>query len=446
MEYIPNTKEQREEMLKVIGVNCVEDLLKDIPNVLELKTELNLPRPLTELELKREISKLSRMNKHSGDMVHFLGGGAYDHYIPSAVSHLIFRSEFYTAYTPYQAEMSQGVLQSIYEFQTFISELTGMEVANASMYDGASALAEAAWMATRVTKRKQIVYASTIHPNYRDVLSTYFRGFPSSLISVPQVNGLMDIEASHSMITEKTAAVLVQTPNFFGCLEDISILAEKAHKVGALLVVMVDPLSLGILKSPGELGADIVVGEGQSLGNVLSFGGPYLGFFATRKQYVRQMPGRIVGQTKDSKGKRGFCLTLQTREQHIKRERSTSNICTNEALNALATTIHLALLGKEGVREVAYQSFQKAHYAQKKIGEIKGISIPYPIPFFKEFVVHLRSPVKGVLEKMEKKGFLIGPKMRPYGKNFDGQLLICVTEKRSRDEIDGMVACLKESL
>ena len=433
-------------MLKIIGVDHWEDLLKDIPEGVRLKKDLNLPKPLTELELQREIPTISQMNKHAGEMIHFMGAGAYDHYIPAAVSHLIFRSEFYTAYTPYQAEMSQGVLQSIYEYQTFISELTGMEVANASLYDGASALAEAAWMATRVTKRTGIVYASTIHPNYREVLRTYFRGLKASLKTLPQDQGVIDPEAIDRTINEKTAAVLVQTPNFYGCVEDISLLSQKAHAVGALLVVMVDPISLGILKSPGDYNADIVVGEGQSLGNVMNFGGPYLGFFATRRQYIRQMPGRIVGATVDSKGRRGFCLTLQTREQHIRRERSTSNICTNEALNALAATIYLALMGKAGLREVAYQSLQKAHYAQKRLCDIKGVSLAYPNSFFKEFVLKIPTTYKKLSRKMEKAGVLVGPDLGNLGKKFKQHLLVCVTEKRTKEEIDWMAECLANAL
>src|SRR3989304_9665896 len=348
MEYIPNTSEDQKEMLKVIGVSSIEDLLCDIPYEVRLKKDINLPEPLSELELLKEMKSLSSMNANTEDFISFLGAGAYDHFIPSVVSHVLSRSEFYTAYTPYQAEMSQGSLQSIYEYQTLICELTGMEVANASMYDGASAMAEAALMATRITKREEIVVASTVNPRDRDVLDTYLFGLKYPVHTVGSGHGVTDLHRLSKALSDKTAGVIIQYPNFFGCIEDVRGIIEAAHKIGAVAVVVADPIALGLLKSPGDLGADLVVGEGQALGIPLNFGGPYLGFFATKMEHVRKMPGRVVGAPGDTEGQRGYCLTFQTREQHIKRERATSNICTNEALVALAATVYMAAMGRQG--------------------------------------------------------------------------------------------------
>ena len=446
MEYIPNTAEDQKEMLKTIGVSSIEDLFCNIPADVKLKRGLNLPGPMSELELLKEVRALSSMNANTVDYVCFLGAGAYDHFIPSVVPHILSRSEFYTAYTPYQAEMSQGLLQTIYEYQTMICELTGMEVANASMYDGASAVAEAALMAARVTKREEIVVSSTVNPGYRNVLNTYLMGLKFPVTTVGWTNGISDLQRLSQSISDKTAAVIIQYPNFFGCIEDIRFIIDMVHRHGTIAVVVADPIALGLLKSPGELGADIVVGEGQSLGIPLNFGGPYLGFFATKMEHVRKMPGRVVGATTDTEGKVGYCLTFQTREQHIKRERATSNICTNEALVALAATVYMEAMGREGLKDVATLCLKKASYAKKKIGEIKGYSIPFSAPAFKEFVV--KGPVTPhmIQERLNSEKILSGLDLGTYYPELDGHILFCVTEKRTREEIDRLVSILtKES-
>jgi glycine dehydrogenase subunit 1 len=430
-------------MLKTIGVGKLEDLLKDIPSEIRLTRDLPLPPALSEPELKAE---MLRMSERNADLLHrpsFLGAGAYDHFIPSAVGHLVFRSEFYTSYTPYQAEMSQGLLQTIYEFQTMIAELTGMEVANASLYDGASALAEAARMALHVTKRKKILISSAVHPHYRDVVKTYLQGSKVKLIEIPARNGVTDSDSVAKSLNDDVAAVLVSSPNFFGCLESLEELAGLLHARGAFLVVSTDPIGLGLLRPPGEMGADIVVGEGQSLGNAMNFGGPYLGLFATRKEYVRQMPGRVVGATVDAQGRRGYCLTLQTREQHIKRERATSNICTNEALSALAATVYLSLMGRQGLREVGRLCLQKAHYLKHRICEVPGFSPAFEQPFFREFTV--RTPVSPARlnKKLFKAGIIGGLDLGAYGRNLKNHWLLCVTEKRTKEEMDRLVEVLK---
>ncbi len=449
MSYVPNTEKDKKEMLRAIGVDDIEKLLTDIPDEVRLKKELNLPHPLSEIELKKEMLSLSEKN---ADLLHytsFLGAGAYDHYIPSVVEHMVSRSEFYTAYTPYQAEASQGMLQSIYEFQSMICEITGMEAANASMYDGASAAAEAAMMAIRITKRKEILVSRALHPSYRTVLKTYLQGIGITIKEIPFLpvgqtgkGSITDIDALS--ISDNTAAVIIQQPNFFGCIEELSAISAIAKKSGALFIVSVDPISMGLLKSPGELGADIVVGEGQSLGNSLSFGGPYLGLFAAKKEHIRQMPGRLVGATVDAQGRRGYCLTLQTREQHIKRERARSNICTNQALCALAATVYLSVIGKEGLRRAAELCLQKAHYAQREINKIRGFSSPFPAPFFKEFVIKTPLSAEKILKELRKEKIIGGLDLENYYPELKDHLLICVTEKRTREEIDKLINRMTE--
>jgi glycine cleavage system P protein (glycine dehydrogenase) subunit 1 len=443
VEYIPNTKEEQYQMLKAIGVETIEDLLGDIPSEIRLTRGLQLPPPLSEPELKSEMLRLSERNADLLHHVSFLGAGAYDHHIPSVVGHLAFRSEFYTSYTPYQAEMSQGLLQTIYEFQTMIGELTGMEVANASLYDGGSALAEAAMMALRVTKRTKILISSTIHPFYRAALRTYLSGTRPTIIELPSENGTTDLVAVGKQLEKDVACVLIQTPNFLGCLEPVEGLAQEVHRHGALLAVAADPISLGLLKSPGEAGADMVVGEGQGMGCGLNFGGPYLGFFSTRKEYVRQMPGRVVGATVDTKGRRGFCLTLQTREQHIKRERATSNICTNEALSALAATIYLSVMGRQGLREVGRLCLQKAHYLKHRLCEIKGFELAFARPFFREFVVKTPVPPARINKKLYKQKIIGGLDLGEFDHKLKNHWLVCVTEKRTKEEMDQLVAAVK---
>jgi glycine dehydrogenase subunit 1 len=341
--------------------------------------------------------------------------------------------------------MSQGILQSIYEYQTHICEITGMEVANASLYDGASALAEAALMGTRITKkRKTILVSRGVNPRYREVLRTYLRGYHDTMMEVPCVNGVTDLSRLEASLTEDTASVLIQSPNFFGCIEDVEGASHLAHRAGSIAVCMADPLSLGILNSPGEMGVDIAVGEGQALGNALSYGGPYLGFLAGKMAHVRQIPGRIVGATRDSQGRRGYCLTFQTREQHIKRDRATSNICTNQALNALVATIYLSLMGKEGLREVGVQCLSKAHYLREEIEKIPGFAPVFARSTFKEFVVRTPVAPSVILEKLLKQGILGGYDLRRDFAELDRHLLVCVTEKRTREEMDRFVSALKE--
>jgi glycine dehydrogenase subunit 1 len=450
--YIPHTPEERREMLSVIGVGREEELLADIPAALRERAMPSLPPACSELELEQLFGAWAAENRPAADGVSLLGAGAYDHAIPSVVGQMIGRSEFYTAYTPYQAEMSQGLLQAIYEYQTMICELTALDVANASMYDGASALAEAVLMAMRVTKRSTIALAGTIHPHYRRVVESYLQGVPCTLKTLPMApgEGVIDPEATAAQLDGSCAALVVQHPNFFGCLEEVDALSRSVHAAGGLLVVMVDPISLGLLAPPGRYGADIAVGEGQPLGIPMNFGGPYLGFFAARQAFMRQLPGRIVGATVDGAGRRGYCLTLQAREQHIRRERATSNICTNQALTALAATVYLAALGPEGLREVATQCWDKAHYLQQALTRLPGVAAPYRAPFFKEFVVRLPVASEAIAQGSADDGILLGLSLAslgaPYGAGMEKALLCCVTEKRTRAELDRCIQTMADAL
>jgi len=429
----------QQEMLNQIGLGTVEELFGDIPQEVRLSRDLNLPVALSEFELLNHTQNLSRKNLNLNDHTCFLGAGAYDHFIPSAVDALLSRQEFYTAYTPYQPEISQGMLQAIFEFQTMICELTGMDIANASMYDGASALAEAMLLACQSQKRQEVLVARTVHPESREVLKTYakFRGL--TVREVGYLDGQLNIQELKETVTSDTAAIIVQNPNFFGTMESLGEIGEIAHNNKALFIVSADPISLGILKSPGELGADIVVGEGQSLGNPLNFGGPYLGFFAVKEKLLRKIPGRIVGETKDKNGNRSFTLTIQTREQHIRREKATSNICSNQALNALAATIYLTLLGKQGLKEVALLSLQKSHYAFEQLTSHDNFSPVFSSPFFKEFVIQsVVSPQELNRKLLDHK--IIGgyPLEQTYPELTNGWL-VAVTEKRTKEEIDSFV-------
>ncbi|MFC1540672.1 aminomethyl-transferring glycine dehydrogenase subunit GcvPA [Candidatus Margulisiibacteriota bacterium] len=420
MRYIPHTAKDQQALLACVNKTSLEALFDDVPEKVRVKKELVLPGPLSEPELLEELAALSSSSALSSS---FLGGGCYEHFIPSAVKHIVSRSEFYTAYTPYQAEASQGALQAIYEYQSMLCELTGMDVANASMYDGATALAEAALLAVRATGRKEIVVSSAVHPDHRQVLKTYAQG---SDLTIKEV--LLDKEGRtgdwRQETGDRTACVIIQQPNFFGCIEDIKGLAEKVHTAGALLIVSVDPISLGLLKAPGDYGADIVVGEGQALGNPRAFGGPGLGLFAVKQALVRQLPGRLSGRTTDLDGKRGFCLTLQTREQHIRRERAPSNICSNEALAALAAAAYLSLMGKNGLRAVAELCLQKANYLKKKLGK----KIVFSTPSFKEFVVRTKEPV--------------GLDLEVFYPELKGCRLICVTELAKKADLDKLAVTL----
>ncbi|HXJ77331.1 MAG TPA: aminomethyl-transferring glycine dehydrogenase subunit GcvPA [Candidatus Methylomirabilis sp.] len=436
MRYISNTPAQQKEMLGAIGVSSVEDLLVRVPTKARLSRPLNLPDALAETDLIRHLRDLAGRNASADDHACFLGGGSYDHTIPSPINHLILRGEFFTAYTPYQPEASQGTLRSIYEYQSMIAELTGMDVANASLYDGASSLAEAALMAHAVTGRNGIVLSSSVNPLHRQVVETYCEGPDLKLRSVPQADGVTDLDALRKAVSSTTAAVVLQYPNFFGCLEDIATAAEITHAAEALLIVSADPVNLGVLTPPGALGADIVVGEGQSLGVPLSFGGPNLGVFAAKQELVRRMPGRLVGATVDLDGRRGFVLTLQTREQHIRREKATSNICTNVALCALMATIYLAIMGKQGLRTVGELSLAKAHYAATEFSKVPGVRLRFPAPFFKEFTLQLPKSPERVVKRLMKEKILGGLPLKTLDRRYRDCLLVAVTEKRTREEID----------
>jgi glycine dehydrogenase subunit 1 len=444
LRYIPNSPEERAEMLDSVGLKSVEDLFSSIPAELRLRAQLKTPPALSEIELLNQFESMGASNT-GACRVSFLGGGAYSHYIPTVVDHILSRSEFFTAYTPYQPEISQGTLQTIFEFQTLVCQLTGMEVANASMYDGSTALAEAVLMAERVTRRTKVIATESVHPQYLEVVKTYVQhaGIQLQLVDFDENTGQSGA-ALTGAIDDQTAAVVVQSPNFFGCVEDLKKLADAAHAKGALLVVAItEAISLGLLKSPGACGADIVVAEGQSFGVPLSFGGPYVGLFATREKYARQIPGRLVGEAYDKKGRRGFVLTLATREQHIRREKATSNICTNEGLIALAATVYLETMGRRGIQEVAQQCAQKAAYAEKRISALPGFSLPFSGPCFNEFLVRGPVDARALLQLIAKEnGIDGGLALSRFGADQPNDFLVCVTEINSREQIDDLVAAL----
>lgn len=434
--YIPQTSNDQNKMLQFLGLNGVSDLFEDIPASVRMNRALNLWPSMSEIELERHMSALARNDRNLTEMISFLGAGAYEHYVPSAVDAIIGRSEFYTSYTPYQPEVSQGMLQAIFEYQTVVSELTGMDLANASMYDGPTALGEAGLVCCSHTRRNKLLVAATMHPEYRAVLSTYAKGQSVEIVEIPHQDGVIDMAQLETMCDSSTAGILIQYPNFLGCIEDVQSIAALAHEKGALLVVNTYPIALGLLKSPGELGADVVIAEGQSLGNAISYGGPYLGIMAARKELMRRMPGRIVGQTTDHDGRRGFVLTLQAREQHIRREKASSNICSNQALNALAATVYLAYLGKEGVRDVALQNYHKAHYLKDRITAIAGVETVFHKPFFNEFVIRLPKPAAQVQKSLLDKGFLFGLDLGRFYENMSDSVLLNVTEMRTKEEMD----------
>ena len=442
MPFISNTDEQRKQMLKEIGVDTFADLLNGIPKEYFTKKSLNLSEPLSEMEIAAQISKLSKKNRNTNQIISFLGAGIYDHFVPAAVNYIISRPEFYSAYTPYQAEVSQGTLQFIYEFQTMICELTGMDVANASMYDGATAAAEAILMAIRHNRRKKILISDLIHPSWKEVIKTYTSSLDVAIDYISEKDGRTDIQELKNQIDESVSAVFVQTPNFLGCIEDMKSIDSIVHSdKKALLISAVDPISLMLFNAPSEYNADIVIGEGQVLGNAQNLGGPLLGFFTTKKNFARKMPGRIVGATHDKNGQKGYVLTLQTREQHIRRDNATSNICTNESLCALAATVYIALMGKKGLYEIAKQSTIKAHYLFDKICQLEGFEPANHSQFFKEFAVKTAEEPKEIIEKMKKNGFFAGIDLTPFG--YKNQMLIAVTEKRTKNEIDDYVNQLK---
>jgi glycine dehydrogenase subunit 1 len=440
--YLPDTKQDQEEMLSFLNVNSIDDLFEDIPAEIRLKDELNIPAAVPEPQLMKKMQQLSSQNKNANNYPIFLGAGTYDHYIPSVVDHMISRSEFYTAYTPYQPEISQGELQAIFEFQTMVSELTGMDVANSSMYDGFTSLAEAASLAVASTKRSKVLISKAVHPESREIINPVSTGQGYIVEEVDLAVDITDLTKLQEQIGKDTAAVIVQYPNFFGSIEDLAEIKKIAKENGALLIVSANPLALALLQAPGKLGADIVIGDMQPLGIPMSFGGPHCGYFAVSKKFMRKIPGRIVGQTTDEQGKRGFVLTLQAREQHIRRDKATSNICSNQALNALASSICMTALGKQGVRHMAQLNFEKADYMAKRLQE-KGFTIKNQSPFFNEFVVELPRPVKEINEKILEAGFISGYDLGvDYG--FDNQMLIAVTEQRSKEEIDQFVKVLED--
>lgn len=443
MNYLPNTDKDRQEMLKTIGVNSIDELFADIPPALRMKRPLNLPPGMSEQELQKHMRELAAENKNLTEYACFIGAGAYDHYVPAVVRHVLARSEFYTAYTPYQPEVSQAVLQSIFEYQTMICELTGMDAANASMYDGASAAAEAVTIAAGLTRRKVALVSRTVHPETRETIRTYAAGHGIDVREIPMKDGVTSVEDLKGMLGPDVACVVAQHPNFFGCLEPMREISGLAAAEGATFIASVNPLSLGILEPPGEYGAEIVVGEGQPLGNPLAFGGPYLGIFAVRNKYLRRMPGRLVGMTKDVRGQRGFVLTLQTREQHIRREKATSNICSNEALNALAAVVYLSWLGKEGLKELALLCAKKARYLRERIAGIKGFEISFKAPVWNEFAVKCPVDPEKIVNSLLERKILAGyPLGRAYPELKD-HLLIAVTEKRTRQEMDALVSGLE---
>ncbi len=438
MRYIPNTPGQQADMLREIGMDGADALFAMVPEDVRLKRPLDLPAAMSEPELASHMKRMAARNTNCEDAVCFLGAGAYDHFIPSVVSHMLLRQEFYTAYTPYQPEISQGTLQAIFEFQSMICTLTGMDVANASMYDGASALAEAAMMACRAAGRDEVLVADSTAPQSRAVLNTYahFRGIKVKTIAYR--NGRVDMADLESKLSDNTAAVIVQSPNFFGVIEDIQTVAEAAHAHKAALIASCDPISLGLLASPGVLGADIAVGEGQPLGNALSYGGPYLGYFAAKEKWLRKMPGRIVGETVDREGRRGFVLTIQAREQHIRREKATSNICSNEALCALAATIYLTAMGRQGLREVAEQCVSKSRYAYEALLRTGKFEPVFDAPFFREFALGYKGNVAELNAKLLERGILGGYDLGRDYPELSGVWLVAVTEKRTKAEIDAL--------
>ena len=440
MSYIPHTQAETATMLAEIGVRSIDELFDAVPATHRFPS-LDLPPPMSEMEVAAEMLAISEANDHGQDYAVFRGAGAYHHFIPSVVNHILLRGEFYTAYTPYQPEVSQGTLQATYEYQSMMCALTGMDAANASHYDGATSLAEAVTVALEVTrnKRKKVILSHAIHPQYREVVRTYHQGRDIRIIGDRGRGEIVDLM---EMIDGNTAMIAVQYPNFFGQIDELSALADAARSSGALLVVVANPMALSLLKSPGELGADMVVGEGQPMGVPLGFGGPYLGYFAIRQKHVRKIAGRIIGETHDADGRRAFVMTLRPREQDIKRERATSNICTNQGLMALSASVYMALMGKNGLRRVGELNYHKAHYAAQQINRLDGYSVDMSKPFFNEFVVACPRPVAEINEALLEKGMIGGYDLGQHYFHLQDHMLVCVTEINAKDEIDRLVEVL----
>jgi glycine cleavage system P protein (glycine dehydrogenase) subunit 1 len=448
MRYIPNTDADRQAMLESMGLTAIEELFDSIPEELRFAGPLNIPTALSEQEVLRHMQTLAARNANVEDYAAFLGAGAYHHFIPSIVPVLTSRGEFMTAYTPYQPEMAQGTLQAVYEYQTLICQLTDMEVANASLYDGSTGVAEAVLMARRITQRDDVLMSEAVHPEYRAVLRTYVQNLGMQVREIPVDGaGQTPLSQVRGKLSPRTACVVVQSPNFFGVIEDLTGFAEVLQRDTALLVqVVAEPVALGLLKPPGAWGADIVVGEGQAFGNAISYGGPYLGFFATRDRYVRQMPGRLVGETVDTEGRRGYVLTLSTREQHIRREKATSNICTNEGLCALAATIHLCTLGKIGLRRLAELNLQRATYARQQLAAIPGCRVPFTGPTFNEFVLETPQLAGTLIRQLSMQHLIPGIDLGRFYPERSHQLLMCVTEMNSREDIDRLCVALSTAI
>ncbi len=444
MDYTQLTKSDEQAMLATIGVRTVDELFAGVAEAHKLKERLNIPPGLAEMELLADLERLASKNVSTDQQISFLGGGIYDHFVPTIVGALAMQSEFLTAYTPYQAEASQGVLQAFYEFQTMVCQFTAMDIANSSLYEFASAAAEAALMACQITRRSRIVVSDATHPDLRRVLKTYLYETSHEVIVVKSTDGVTPIEVIRKAVDDQTAAVIVQHPTFFGTLEDMPVIADLAHDGGALLIASVDPISCGLLKRPGDYGADIVIAEGQSLGVPQSYGGPVLGLLACRQEYLRKIPGRLVGQTTDRDGRVGYCLTLQTREQHIRREKATSNICTNQGLLAMHATVYMAALGKSGIAQVAKRCFDNAHYAAERIAALSNFELAFDVPFFKEFVVRSkRKDVTAVLEACQQAGVLAGVPLGKWYPQLDDCFMVAVTEKRTKEEMDRLVGALR---
>jgi glycine cleavage system P protein (glycine dehydrogenase) subunit 1 len=441
MSYIPHTEVERQQMLAAIGVTTIEDLFEAVPASHRFP-KLDLPDAMSEMDIVGEMTAMAEANEHAGDFALFRGAGAYHHFIPAVVNHTLLRGEFLTAYTPYQPEVSQGTLQSVFEYQSMMCALTGMDAANASHYDGATSLAEALTMAFEVKrgKRKKFIMSHAINPQYREVARTYNQGRDIEIVGDEQARTINELL---ELLDDNTAMLAVAYPNFFGQIEDFSTLAEKVHEKGALLCIIANPMALALFKSPGELGADIVIGEGQTMGIPLSFGGPYLGFFATKQKYVRKIAGRIVGETADEEGRRAYVMTLRPREQDIRREKASSNICTNQGLMALAACVYMSAMGRNGLRKVAELNYHKAHYAAKEIGDIDGYKVLDDKPFFNEFAVKCLKPVDEINEALIQEGIIGGYDLGADYPHLKDHMLIAVTEMNSKEEIDALVAILR---
>lgn len=444
MEYLPHTPSDVEAMLEAIGLDSLGELFEAVPESVRLGRPLEVPPALDEITLAAHLKELAGRNQGAGDLICFAGGGAYDHYVPAAARALASRGEFTTSYTPYQPELSQGVLQAVFEFQTHVCELYGMEVANASLYDGASSLVEAVNLACRTTKRDRVVVAGTIHPHYLEVLRTYTSGLGIVVETLPwKADGTADLSG---VILEGAAAVACQYPNFFGHLEDVQAISDAARAAGALSIVVADPTAMGVLASPGQLGADVAVGEGQPFGNSLSYGGPYVGLFATRLEHVRQVPGRIAGETLDRDGNRAYVLTLQAREQHIRRAKATSNVCTNQTLMAIAATIHLSWLGPQGLQRMGHLCLAKTRAAAERLAEVPGCRVRFEGPVFKEFVLQTPVPTRPLLRSLASHGFLAGPALGRWFPDLDDCLLVAATERRTNEDIELFAEALEKEL